>query len=62
VRQFGGDIDYAMFNKIYGIAPESAKARYGPAERIGVKKERIEGNRDPALQSTRQSIESTNSN
>ena len=49
---FGGDVDYAMINKIYGTAPEAAKGRYSPAERIGVKKERIEGNPDPKHVST----------
>jgi IS1 family transposase len=43
---FGADIDYAMINKIYGTSPESAKGRYSPAECIGVKKERIEGDPD----------------
>jgi hypothetical protein len=49
---FGADIDYAMINKIYGTAPEAAKGRYSPAECIGVKKERIEGNPDWAHVST----------
>jgi IS1 family transposase len=49
---FGADVDYAMINKIYGTAPESAKGRYSPAECIGVKKERIEGNPDPKHVST----------
>ncbi|MBI1869039.1 MAG: IS1 family transposase [Methylocystis sp.] len=43
---FGADVDYAMLNKIYGSAPESAKGRYSPAECVGAKKERIEGNPD----------------
>ena len=33
---FGGDVDYAMLNKIYGASPESAKGRYSPAECIGI--------------------------
>ena len=49
---FGGDADYAMINKIYGTSPESAKGRYSPAECIGVKKERVEGDPDPAHVST----------
>jgi len=49
---FGADIDYAMVNKIYGAAPESAKGRYSPAECIGIKKDRIEGNPDMAHVST----------
>lgn len=48
----GGDIDYAMLIKMYGAAPESAKGRYSPAECIGARKERIEGNPDPAHVST----------
>lgn len=49
---FGGDVDYAMIQKIYGTAPDSAKGRYSPAECIGIKKERIEGSPDPAHVST----------
>ncbi len=49
---FGGDVDYAMLVKIYGNSPESAKGRYSPAECIGAKKERIEGNPDPKYVST----------
>jgi hypothetical protein len=49
---FGGDIDYAMLNKIYGASPESAKGRYSPAECVGCRKERIEGNPDPKHVST----------
>lgn len=43
---FGADVDYAIIQKIYGTAPESAKGRYSPAECIGVEKHRIEGNLD----------------
>lgn len=49
---FGGDIDYAQLIKLYGAAPESAKGRYSPAECIGARKERIEGNPDPKHVST----------
>ena len=49
---FGGDIDYAILNKIYGASPESAKGRYSPAECIGIRKERIEGRPDMAHEST----------
>jgi IS1 family transposase len=49
---FGADIDYAMLNKIYGASPESAKGRYSPADCIGIKKDRIEGNPDMAHVST----------
>lgn len=43
---FGGDVDYAQIVKLYGTAPESAKGRYSPAECIGARKDRIEGNPD----------------
>jgi IS1 family transposase len=49
---FGTDVDYAMLEKIYGTAPESAKGRYSPAECIGAKKKRVEGRPDPAHVST----------
>jgi hypothetical protein len=41
-----------MLIKIYGAAPESAKGRYSPAECVGARKERIEGNPDPKHVST----------
>jgi hypothetical protein len=40
------DIDYAMLIRLYGATSESAKGRYSPAECIGARKERIEGNPD----------------
>jgi IS1 family transposase len=43
---FGGDVDYAQLVKLYGATPESMKGRYSPAECIGARKERIEGNPD----------------
>lgn len=49
---FGADVDYAMLVKLYGNAPESAKGRYSPAECIGAKKTRVEGNPDPRHVST----------
>jgi IS1 family transposase len=49
---FGCDVDYAQLVKIYGSAPESAKGRYSPAECTGARKEKIEGNPDPAHVST----------
>ena len=45
-------MDYAQLVKLYGNAPESMKGRYSPAECIGARKERIEGNPDPAHVST----------
>ncbi len=49
---FGGDVDYAILNKIYGTVPEAAKGRYSPAVCLGAKKDRIEGSPDPAHIST----------
>jgi IS1 family transposase len=49
---FGGDIDYAVLQKLYGTAPEAAKGRYSPAVCIGARKERIEGDPDSAHIST----------
>ena len=43
---FGGDIDYAMLVKLYGAVPDSDKGRYSPAECIGARKRRIEGDPD----------------
>jgi hypothetical protein len=49
---FGGDMDYAQLVKLYGAAPEATKGRYSPAECIGARKDRIEGNPDPKHVST----------
>lgn len=49
---FGGDIDYAMLIKLYGDVPEAAKGRYSPAECIGTRKTRVEGNPELAAVST----------
>src|SRR6202049_1550009 len=49
---FGADVDYAQLVKLYGATSESAKGRYSPAECIGARKERIEGNPDPKHVST----------
>jgi IS1 family transposase len=43
---FSGDVDYAQLVKLYGATSESAKGRYSPAECIGARKERVEGNPD----------------
>jgi IS1 family transposase len=48
---FGADVDYAMLVKIYGPAPEGQR-RYSPAECIGAKKHRVEGNPNPKFIST----------
>src|SRR5947199_10380975 len=41
-----------MLVKLYGPSSESAKGRYSPAECIGARKTRIEGNPDPRHVST----------
>lgn len=43
---FGGDVDYAQLVKLYGAVPENAKGRYSPAECIGARKFRVEGDPD----------------
>jgi len=43
---FGGDVDYAVLQKLYGTAPEAARGRYSPAVCIGARKDRVEGNPD----------------
>ena len=49
---FGSDVDYAQLIKLYGEVPESMKGRYSPAECIGARKERVEGDPDFAHVST----------
>ncbi len=49
---FGGDVDYAQLVKLYGAAPESAKGKYSPAECVGARKARVEGNPDMVHVST----------
>jgi IS1 family transposase len=49
---FGGEIDYAMLVKIYGTAPGGVTGRYSPPECIGARKQRVDGNPDPAHVST----------
>lgn len=48
---FGGDVDYAQLVKLYG-STIAAPGRYSPAECIGAKKVRVEGNPDIAHVST----------
>ena len=48
---FGGDIDYAMLVKMYGVAPEGEK-RYSPAICTGAHRRRVEGDPDPKHVST----------
>lgn len=49
---FGGDVDYAVLHKVYGAEPAGPTRRYSPAECIGIKKARVEGDPDPAHVST----------
>jgi IS1 family transposase len=48
---FGGEIDYAMLNKIYAATP-GGEARYSPAECIGCEKKAISGAPNPKHVST----------
>ena len=50
---FGGDIDYAVLQKLYGTAPEAVRGRYSSAVCTGARKERIEGNPEREHVSTR---------
>ena len=43
---FGSDVDYAQLVKIYGAAPDGPQRRYSPAECVGARKNRVEGNPD----------------
>ncbi len=43
---FGGDIDYAMLIKLYGVDPEAEK-RYSPAKCIGAESRAIAGKPNP---------------
>lgn len=49
---FGGDVDYAMLVKLYGASADGSRGRYSPAECVGARKDRIEGNPDIAHVST----------
>ncbi|HSQ58979.1 MAG TPA: IS1 family transposase [Acidobacteriota bacterium] len=48
---FGRDVDYAVLQKLYGVAPES-EVRYSPAKCIGCRREAVMGAPDPAHVST----------
>lgn len=50
-RAFGGDVDYAMLDKIYA-APIGVQGRYSPPECVGAKKRHVVGNPDPDHVST----------
>ena len=43
---FGADIDYAMLQKIYGVAPENGEVRYSPAQCMGARRAVISGRPD----------------
>jgi IS1 family transposase len=43
---FGAEVDYAQLVKIYGAAPEGPQRRYSPADCVGARKRRVEGNPD----------------
>jgi IS1 family transposase len=49
---FGGDVDFAQLQKIYGNAPSGPETRYSPAECIGCEKRAITGNPDERHVST----------
>jgi IS1 family transposase len=48
---FGGEIDYAMLHKVYGM-PQEYETRYSPAQCLGCEQKRISGNPDPDHVST----------
>lgn len=50
---FGGDVDYAQLVKLYGDDPNRGPERkYSPSVCKGARKQRVEGNPDPAAVST----------
>jgi len=49
---FGGEVDFAQLQKIYGAAPTGPETRYSPAECIGAEKRCISGNPDAKHVST----------
>jgi hypothetical protein len=44
---FGGDVDYATLQKLYGKDPEDDQKRYSPAKCIGQEVREIAGHPDP---------------
>ena len=50
-RAFGGDVDYAMLVKVYGI-PNDGEKRYSPAQCLGCESHTVTGNPDPKHIST----------
>lgn len=50
---FGADVDYAQLVKLYGEqGGKGSEVRYSPAECTGIRKRRVEGNRDERHVST----------
>ncbi len=51
---FGGDIDYAMLQKIYGGSEgtNQTERKYSPAECTGIRKTKVSGDPDPKFVST----------
>lgn len=49
---FGGEVDYAMLDKIYSNPPREGQARYSPAECCGTRKIAVKGNPDMSQVST----------
>lgn len=49
---FGGNVDYAQLEKIYGTDPLANAGRYSPPLCLGARKQRVEGNPDLAHVST----------
>jgi len=49
---FGGEIDYAQLQKIYGGGPTDEAHRYSPAKCLGTERRRIIGDPDPKHVST----------
>src|ERR1039457_2993297 len=50
-KAFGGDVDYAMLVKVYGI-PNDGEKRYSPAQCLGCESHTVTGNPDPKHIST----------
>ncbi|MDP2382447.1 MAG: IS1 family transposase [Nitrospirota bacterium] len=51
-RAFGGEVDYAMLDKIYNAPPNKGTTRYSPAECCGTRKIKVTGNPDLRQAST----------
>ncbi len=49
---FGGEVDYAMLQKLYGADPAVAKGRYSPAVCLAAQRRPIVGNPNPHYLST----------